>query len=134
MYSYEQKYYGNPVALDYNNIFLTRANAEQWKFGSWMRRSTYKPIRRLSGSWNWTLYAYQPSLVLTYAPYGPAYGPVHSPLFVTTPFSNDLYRTLYPTGKYLLDHIPLESVNYFDFNIYGSFAGGSSGYTTHYHL
>ncbi|MFK7785535.1 MAG: hypothetical protein AB8B56_10485 [Crocinitomicaceae bacterium] len=135
MYSFEQQSQG-ANALHYHNFFLTRANAEEKKWGSWQRRDTYEPIRTLTGAWNWNLYAYQPPLTIGYTPEGDWYfsPPTHSPLSVSTPFSNELWRLLYPTGDNYLGTVPDESVNYFDLDIYGTFAGGNSGYSTHYHL
>lgn len=130
MYSYEYWTYAHiypyTFSLTMYNSFTTLSTAERKRFGIWKRRSSYLPIRKITGSWGWYLWPLntQPSF--------------NNSQGVSSPFNTGALNTNYknvtmtPTGIFYYHHSG-DYIQPTNINIRGSFAGGPSGYSTYYH-
>lgn len=111
--------------------FYTRSVAHKKSWGVWKIRSSYKPIKALTGTWDWTvcdvlnegLIIDKPDFSLEEAPSGFYYDFDHH---------NDAFVLLNPSGNCLEPVSTYDRVEFIDANIKGVFWGGPSGYTTNY--
>ena len=130
MYSHEYWTYAHVYPFDFSltmyNSLTTVSTAERKRFGIWKRRNSYLPIRRITGSWAWYLW-----------PLNTQPNPSNSP-GISSPFNTGTLNTNYksvtmsPTGIYYYHHSG-DYIQPTNLNVRGSFAGGSSGYSTYYH-
>lgn len=132
MYSYEYWTYSHVYPFTWSNTyfnqFTTVATGEKRRFGIWKRRSNYKPVWRIKGSWDWQMWPLNTKPSISAA----GHSSVSSPFNTGITSLNYKSITMWPTGIHYHHHSG-DYIEYLGLSIRGYFTGGSSGYSTHYY-
>ncbi|CAM1374523.1 hypothetical protein [Tenacibaculum xiamenense] len=115
------------------HLFYTESIAHKKQFGVWKTRYNYKPIKSISGTWDWAVL--NPIYVGSEIGEKPSFSTgLNSGFHREYGNENEVFEFLYPTGECAESVDNYDTVNFFSGHIRGVFWGGPSGYSTNYYF